>query len=248
MTTLCLDFGNTRLKAGLFNDDVFAKEILLPEDGLNGLHEIINEYHPQKSILSSVINHNEAIEKLLAEKTLFHKLTVDTKINFTTPVGKPETIGADRLALVAAAIHFFPGKNNLIISLGSCITYNFINQYTQFLGGSISPGMEMRYKSMHDFTAKLPWITAVPETIGTNYPLVGYDTSTNLLSGVLKGIIYELDGFIDAYSNKYGNFNVLLTGGNSAYFAGQLKNKIFADSNFLYKGLYALSELNNCPT
>ncbi|MEO7263886.1 MAG: type III pantothenate kinase [Ferruginibacter sp.] len=248
MTTLCLDFGNTRLKAGLFIDDVFTKEILLPEDGLNGLREIINEYHPQKSILSSVINHNDAIEKLLADKTQFHKLSVHTKINFTTPVGKPETIGADRLALVAAAIHFFPGKNNLIISLGSCITYNFINQYSQFLGGSISPGMEMRYKSMHDFTAKLPWITAVPETIGINYPLVGYDTNTNLLSGVLKGILYELDGFIDAYSNKYGNFNVLLTGGNSAYFAGQLKNKIFADSNFLYKGLYALSELNNCTT
>ena len=248
MTTLCLDFGNTRLKAGLFNDDVFSKEILLQGDGLNGLEEIINEYHPQKAILSSVINHNEAIEKILAEKTLFHKLSVDTKINFTTPVGKPETIGADRLALVAAAIHFFQGKNNLIISLGSCITYNFINQYSQFLGGGISPGLEMRYKSMHDFTAKLPWITAVPETIGTNYPLVGYDTNTNLLSGVIKGILYELDGFIDTYSNKYGNFNVLLTGGNSAYFAGQLKNKIFADSNFLYKGLYALSELNNCPT
>lgn len=248
MTTLCLDFGNTRLKAGLFNDDKFDKEILLQEDGLKELQEILNEYHPQKSILSSVINHNEAIEKLLSENTRFHKLSVDTKINFTIPVSKPGTIGADRLALAAAATHFYPGKNNLVISLGSCITYNFINQYRQFLGGSISPGMEMRYKSMHDFTAKLPWITAVPETIGTNYPLVGYDTSTNLLSGVLKGILYELDGFIDAYSNKYGNFNVLLTGGNSAYFAGQLKNKIFADSNFLYKGLYALSELNNCPT
>ncbi|MEO6406445.1 MAG: type III pantothenate kinase [Ferruginibacter sp.] len=246
MTTLCLDFGNTRLKAALFIQDKFLKEFLLKQDGLEDLIAIIDEYKPTKSILSSVIDHNPAIEELLSNNTSFHKLSIATKINFTTPVGKPESIGADRLALAAAAVHFFPGKNNLIIALGSCITYNFINQYNQFLGGSISPGMELRYKSMHDFTAKLPLITAVPETIGNNYPLVGYDTSTNMISGVLNGIAYELDGFINAYSNRYGNFNVLLTGGNSTYFAGQLKNKIFADCNFLYKGLYALSETNNC--
>ncbi|HMU72155.1 MAG TPA: type III pantothenate kinase, partial [Ferruginibacter sp.] len=136
--------------------------------------------------------------------------------------------------------HFFPGKNNLVIGLGSCITYNFINQYQQFLGGSISPGMEMRFKAMQHFTAKLPLVQK-----DWNYPLIGYDTKTNMQSGVIAGMAFEIDGFINAYAAKYGNFNAVLTGGDTTYFAGQLKNKIFADYNFLFKGLYALSETNN---
>ena len=124
--------------------------------------------------------------------------------------------------------------------MGTCITYNFINQFNQFIGGSISPGMEMRFKAMQVFTAKLPLVQAE-----WNFPLVGYDTKTNMQSGVIGGIAYEMDGFIDEYAQKYGNFNVVLTGGDSAYFARRLKNRIFADSNFLFKGLYALSETNN---
>ena len=243
MTTLCFDFGNTRLKAAVFNNNEFIEEIYLPDDSDETIQSLLNDTKPERSILSSVINHNEGIEKLLAQQTVFHKLSHLTKINFTTPVGKPETIGADRLALMAAAVHFFPKQNNLVISLGSCITYNFLNQYHQFLGGAISPGMDMRFKSMHDFTAKLPLVTA-----DWNFPLIGYDTKTNLQSGVIVGIINEIEGFIEKYGQKYGNFNVVLTGGNSAYFASQLKYRIFADHNFLFKGLYALSETNNCRT
>jgi len=241
MTTLCFDFGNTRLKAAIFENDNFKEELFLSDDKTETILGLLEKYNPQKAILSSVINHNETIEQLLSSKTIFHKLSHNTKINFTTPVGKPETIGADRLALVAAAVHFFPGMNNLVIGLGSCITYNFVNQFHQFLGGSISPGMDMRFKAMNSFTAKLPLVQA-----DWNFPLIGYDTKTNLQSGVIIGISSEIDGFIEKYAQKYGNFNVVLTGGNSAYFASQLKNKIFADYNFLFKGLYALSELNNC--
>lgn len=241
MTTLCFDFGNTRLKAAIFENGNFKEEFFLQDDKTETVQALLDKFHPEKAILSSVINHNEAIETLLSSKTIFHKLSQLTKINFTTPVGKPETIGADRLALVAAAVHFFPGMNNLVIGLGSCITYNFVNQYHQFLGGSISPGMDMRFKAMNSFTAKLPLVQA-----DWNFPLIGYDTKTNLQSGVITGISSEIDGFIEKYAQKYGNFNVVLTGGNSAYFASQLKNKIFADYNFLFKGLYALSELNNC--
>jgi type III pantothenate kinase len=212
----------------------------LPDDQTGTIEKLLSTYKPQKTILSSVIEHNTEIEKLLAAQTVFHKVSHLTKANFTTPVGKSETIGTDRLALAAAAVHFYPGKNNLIIALGSCITYNFINQYHQFIGGSISPGMEMRFKAMQVFTAKLPSVQK-----DWNFPLIGYDTKTNMQSGVIAGIAYEIEGFIDSYANKYGNFNVVLTGGDTGYFAGQLKNKIFADPNFLFKGLYALSETNN---
>jgi type III pantothenate kinase len=238
--TICFDFGNTRMKAAIFENEIFLEELVLPNDETATIEKLLADHNPQKTILSSVIEHNIEIENLLSAKTAFHKLSHLTKANFTTPVGKPESIGADRLALSAAAVHFFPGKNNLVIALGSCITYNFINQYHEFIGGSISPGMEMRFKAMQVFTAKLPLVQK-----DWNYPIIGYDTKTNMQSGVIAGITYEIAGFIEEYTRKYSNFNVVLTGGDTSYFAGQLKNKIFADPYFLFKGLYALSETNN---
>ena len=239
-TTLCFDFGNTRRKVAVFNNDEIHKAIVLKDDSNETIQSLIIEYKPHKSILSSVIDHNPAMEELLISKTRFHKLNHLTRLAFTTPVGKPETIGADRLALTAAAVHFYPTKNNLVIGLGTCITYNFINKYHELVGGGISPGMEMRLKSLSHFTAKLPLIEA-----DSNVPLIGYDTKTNILSGVILGMAYEIDGFINEYAKKFGNFNVLLTGGDIVHLASHLKNKIFADPDLIFKGLYAISEVNN---
>ena len=240
MITLCFDFGNTRLKAGVFTNDSFLEEISFENDSLESISAAVEKYNPDKTILASVVNHDPEIETYLAAKTLFHKLTSQSNFNFKIAAGKPETIGTDRLALMAAACAEFPGKNNLIIGIGTCITYNFINSQSQFLGGAISPGMDMRFKAMHDYTAKLPLVST-----DRNLPLIGYDTKTNLQSGVIFGITNEINGFIEKYKEKFGNFNAVLTGGDAPYFASQLKNKIFADIYFLYKGLYALSELNH---
>jgi type III pantothenate kinase len=240
MTTLCLDFGNTRLKAGVFTNGIFIEEVSFENDSLDTISSVVQKYNPNKTILASVINHDTEIESYLSTKTRFHKLSSSSKLNFTIAVGKSETIGNDRLALMAAACSEFPGKNNLIIGIGTCITYNFINTASQFLGGSISPGMEMRFKALHDYTAKLPLVSS-----DRNLPLIGYDTKTNLQSGVIFGITNEINGFIEKYNEKYGNFNAVLTGGDAPYFASQFKSRIFADINFLYKGLYALSELNH---
>lgn len=238
--TICLDFGNTRKKAAIFHKSKMKQSVVLADDSVQSIQTILDKFHPKKSILSSVINHNPAIEELLAAQTEFHKLNHLSKLPFTVPVGKPETMGADRLALAAAAVKFFPKKNNLVIGLGTCVTYNFINKYHEFIGGAISPGMEMRLKSMNQFTAKLPLIAA-----DSNVPLIGYDTRTNLLAGAVLGMAKEVDGFIDAYKEKYRNFNVLLTGGDLVYLACHLKSKIFADPELIFKGLYAISEVNN---
>ncbi len=238
--TLCLDFGNTRLKAAIFNDREFMEELVLPDASPATILQLVNRHQPTKSILSSVILHPAEIEELLKEYTLFHKLGHTSQLALTTPVGKPETIGTDRLAMGAAAVDMFPNQHNLAIGLGSCITYNFINNEHEFLGGSISPGMTMRFRSMNEYTALLPMIE--PEH---HFPLVGYDTKTNLLSGVILGMSKEIDGIIDAYSLKYSNFNVLLTGGDMPFFVPHLKNRIFADPNLIFKGLYAISEYNN---
>ncbi len=240
MITLCFDFGNTRLKYAVFDNNVLQRVEVLSGNEPAAMEAVLDQYQPGRSILSSVINHNPAVETLLAKRTAFHKLSHLTQLPFTTPVGKPETIGADRLALSAAAVQLFPGKNNLVIALGTCITYNFINKFHAFIGGGISPGMDMRFKSLNTFTALLPVIKE-----DWNFPLIGYDTRTNILSGVIIGMAKEIDGFIDAYSERYGNFNVLLTGGNCSYFEPHLKNRIFADPDLLFKGLYALSECNN---
>ena len=239
-TTLCFDFGNTRRKVAVFNESELEKVIILKDDADDTIQSLVDKFNPDKSILSSVIDHNPGMEILLAAKTSFHKLSHLTKLAFKTPVGKPETIGADRLALTAAAVHFYPTRNNLVIGLGTCITYNFINKYHELIGGAISPGMEMRLKSLHQFTAKLPLVEA-----DSNVPLIGYDTNTNILSGVILGMVYEIDGFIEEYGKKFGNFNVLLTGGDMVHLGSHLKNKIFADPDLIFKGLYAISEVNN---
>lgn len=240
MVTFCFDFGNTRRKLGVFTNDVIEKVIVLADDSLETMRELIEKYRPERSILSSVINHDPALEEFLAKHTAFHKLNHLTKLSFTTLVGKPETIGADRLALLAAAVRFYPRRNNLIIALGTCITYNFIDKYHRFAGGGISPGMEMRLKALNHYTAKLPIVEA-----DSNVPLIGYDTATNILSGVTLGMVYEIDGFIDEYAKKFDNFNVVLTGGDMVHLGSHLKNKIFADPDLIFKGLYAISELNN---
>jgi type III pantothenate kinase len=239
-TTLCFDFGNTRRKVAVFNNAEIHQGIVLKDDNDETIKALIDEFKPDKSILSSVIDHDPGVETTLSKHTRFHKLNHLTKLAFTTPVGKPETIGADRLALSAAAVHFYPNKHNLIIGLGTCITYNFINKYHEFLGGAISPGLEMRLKALNSYTAKLPLVQA-----DSNVPLIGYDTTTNITSGVILGMVYEMDGFIDEYRKKFDNFNVLLTGGDIVHLASHLKNKIFADPDLIFKGLYAISEVNN---
>jgi type III pantothenate kinase len=239
MTTICIDLGNTRYKLAVFEDAHLKETIILEENVIRHLDDILVRYKPQQSILSSVVHHPPELESLLANRTAYHKLSNDSRLPFTIPVGKPETMGADRLAIAAAAVHIFPGRHNLAIGLGSCITYNFISKSAEFLGGSISPGMEMRFKAMNHFTAKLPLVHG-----DWNVPLIGYDTKTNLQSGVVLGMAKEIDGIIEAYATRYRNFNVLLTGGDIAYFGPHLKSKIFADSDLIFKGLYAISQSN----
>ena len=238
-TTLCFDFGNTRLKCAVFNGDALQQVLVLDNDSDETIQQLIQQFHPAQSILSSVINHNPGVESILAASTAFHRLSYQSRLPVTTPVGKPQDIGADRLALVVAATTFFPGKHNLVVGLGTAITYNFIDKYAQFIGGGISPGLELRLKSLNEHTAKLPLVQK-----NWNFPLVGYDTRTNILSGVILGMACEIDGMISLYQQKYHGLNVILTGGDTLHFASHLKSKPIADPEFLFKGLYAICQYN----
>lgn len=236
--TLCFDFGNSRYKCGVMENGIFKKEIIL-DGSSEKINNLLEEEKPQKTILSSVVMHDEKIEEILAANSQFHKVTYQSKLDISVPSGQEKTVGADRWAMLAAAMTLFPKQHNLIIGLGSCITFNFIDKFNQFLGGAISPGLNMRLKSLQHYTTQLPLVE--PDW---NFPLIGYDTRTNILSGVIGGISKEIDGIIDEYKVKYSKFNVLLTGGDLPFFVSHIKNKIFADPYLIYKGLYFISEKN----
>jgi len=238
-TTLCFDFGNTRLKFAVFTNGELKTVHLLKDDQVETIRASVEKYQPDRTILSSVIEHNPELETLLAAESHFHKLNHHSRVPVSTPVGKPETIGADRLALVVAANHYYPEFNNLVIGLGSAITYNYVNRFRQFVGGSISPGMEMRFKSLELFTARLPLVEP-----HWNFPLIGYDTKTNIQSGVIIGMAKEIDGVIEAYEERYEKLNVMMSGGDAHYFIPLLKKRITTDPDLIFKGLYVISECN----
>lgn len=244
MVTACIDLGNSLHKAAVFTDGSLSGEFVFSEDLILDGRRFIEKFNPDRIILASVADHPQAFEDLLSAKASLHKLSILSRLNFKIEAENPQTIGADRLALAAAAVDRAPGVHNLVIAMGSCITYNFIDRDRRFLGGAISPGLSMRFRSLHQHTAKLPLITFETDRADGEVPLLGSDTRTNILSGVINGIAFELEGMISAYRQRYAGLNIQLTGGNAGYFAGQLKNGIFADSNLLFKGLYVLSGIN----
>lgn len=231
----CLDFGNTRKKIGYFQGEKLINEIVLREDYVAHISELLERHQPASAILSSVVNHDEALENLLKEKTKFVLLDHTTPLPFLNAYGSPATLGNDRLALVAGLREFYPNKNGLVISIGTCITYNFLAANNTFRGGAISPGLHMRLKSMHEFTDQLPLVT------DQGYDaILGFDTETSLRSGAANGMAAEIDGMIERYADEYGEINAVLTGGDTRYFARRLKKEIFADQYFTLKGLYAI--------
>ncbi|MBK7763008.1 MAG: type III pantothenate kinase [Bacteroidetes bacterium] len=238
--SLCLDLGNTNYKAAVFQSDRLVDSFYFKEhEAISKLKELIHMFAPQKSILASVVNHDEGIVQLLKEHTKFLKLDLQTKLPFLNAYGSPETLGPDRLALVAGLSRQFADENSLVISIGTCITYNFLAKNGAFRGGAISPGVEIRLRGMSEYTARLPLISREGHV-----SLLGYDTETSLRSGAINGIASEIDGMIERFEQQYGRINAVLTGGDAPYFENRLKSKIFADKNFLFKGLYAILEHN----
>jgi type III pantothenate kinase len=239
-TSLCLDFGNTICKCAVFtNDSLVNSYFFKEEEAYKEISLLIEKYQPTRAILSSVIIHNNNIDILLNTLPHFILLTSKTPLPFTNNYKTPTTLGNDRLALVAGVQGMYPNQKNLIICLGTCLTYNYIDDNNIFQGGAISPGINLRIKSMHDYTDKLPLI----EKNG-HLGLIGQDTETSLRSGAILGILAEIHGTIELYEKTVGKINAVLTGGDISYFETMIKNKIFANRNVLFNGLYAILNYN----
>jgi type III pantothenate kinase len=183
------------------------------------------------------------------EKTDFLNLDDRLKVDFISHENQfpfenfyatPKTLGIDRMVLASGAVLQFQNQNRLVIDAGTCITYDFINENDEYLGGAISPGLRLRYEALHNFTAKLPLLTLEnPENF------IGNSTTQSIHSGVVNGVINEIDGFINDYKQIYPKFTIILTGGDADFLAKRLKNTIFANSNFLLESLNHLFQYKN---
>jgi type III pantothenate kinase len=230
---LIIDVGNTRIKTAVFEDGkMIHNESLIYESFVSETINIIKKFNCTNAIISSVgaINKSQ-IAKLQAEINLI-ALNYGTKVPFVNKYSTPKTLGVDRIALVSSAISNYPKRNVLIIDAGTCITYDFVNNEGNYYGGAISPGLQMRYKALHVFTEKLPLLEPSEKC-----ELVGNSTETSIHSGVINGVINEIDEIVKQYRKKNTDLTVVLTGGDVNFLANRLKNGIFANPDFLLEGL-----------
>jgi len=239
---LIIDIGNTLVKFAVFQEGELLKKYSVDVDGANEAFNTILKTHSnlRKAIISAVGNTNPELFETIDAHLDVLILSNDLHLPFKNSYKTPDTLGVDRIALASAAVQKFPERNVLVIDAGTCITYDFINAQNEYLGGSISPGISLRYKALHNYTAKLPLLQIeMPKT------LIGNTTANAIHSGVVFGIIKEVDGIIDEYRVKHEDLTVILTGGDVNFLSKQLKNSIFANSNFLLEGLNYILEFNS---
>jgi type III pantothenate kinase len=230
---LAIDVGNTRVKIAVFEKDklvelfVFNKTKILSE-----IKDILKKHEISTGIMSNVASISDSKLKKIKNLVQIHIISSLTEVPFKNLYKTPETLGVDRIALVAGAVSQFSGHNVLVIDAGTCITFDFVNSEGEYIGGAISPGLKMRFNSLNHFTANLPLLEKdeLTDFIGTN-------TKESMNSGVINGVIQEIDGVINQYKKKFLDLTVVLTGGDTNFLAKQLKSSIFANQNLLLHGL-----------
>ncbi|MDN5287348.1 MAG: type pantothenate kinase [Mucilaginibacter sp.] len=246
MTNLVIDIGNTYTKIAVFKLDELLAVVQLETVGTDTLDSFLDNYKIDRAIISSVKTGIEAWQTDLGAKiplTYFNALIRNSIQNHYLT---PDTLGTDRLAAVIGASHMYPGVNSLVINGGTCITYDHIDAGGNYFGGSISPGLNMRYKALNYYTAGLPLIS----TDAAFNAAYGNNTETAIRSGVQSGIKYELMGFIESYKTNNTPLNIILSGGDSIFFDTLLKNSIFApyikiEPYLVLKGLNAAIQKHN---
>lgn len=238
---LIIDVGNTHIKLAVFDVNALVHKEVCGKKLFLDVFESFSEEFPVISacIISSVGTISERQISEVKKKYPLVVLTHQLKFGYSNKYSTPETLGVDRIALMSAAADQFPDRNVLVIDAGSCITYDFMNDKNEYLGGGISPGVEMRYKAMHAFTANLPLLEKeLPAS------MIGDSTKNAMHVGAVAGVLHEIDGFINHYVEKTGNLTVILTGGDAHFLRDSIKNNIFANSNFLLEGLNRILEIN----
>jgi len=240
---LILDLGNSYTKTALFRGEKFFHLSSFKTDDsiLSKIKQIADKQLIKKVILSSVSSEFIELDNFFSENfDFFLKLDVNTKIPIKNIYETSETLGKDRLAAVIAANNIFPNSNVLVFDAGTALTIDFINERNEYIGGSISPGLNMRYKALHHYTKKLPELS-----INNNFDsFIGKNTNDSIITGVQTGILNEVEKYIEKYTERYSDLKVIFTGGDTYFFEKRIKNKIFADPNIVLKGLNIILNYN----
>ena len=238
---LVIDIGNTRTKFSVFN----RGEVLIsvPVDEFLPEHiDVLQNEHPELHhvILAAVKDYSPKLKTALQNKfKQFIELNSNTPLPIENCYKTPETLGKDRIAAAVGGFDLYPDTNLLIIDAGTAITYDILNEKHQYLGGNISPGIEMRFKALHQFTGKLPHISRK-----TFDKLYGTTTEEAILAGVQHGVVFEVDKAIETFKEFYTNLKVIITGGDADFFDKKLKNSFFVNFNLTALGLNRILEYN----
>jgi type III pantothenate kinase len=216
--------------------------ITVPVDELKPEHiGLLKHEYPelQKAILCSVKDYPVALKAELERFEKFIELDENTPLPVKNLYKTPGTLGKDRIAAAVGAFDLYPETSLLIIDAGTAITYDIVNASGEFLGGNISPGIEMRFQALHTFTGKLPLVKRQPFD-----RLFGTTTEEAIVAGVQNGVIFEVDKAIDTFKDFYKNLKVIITGGNAEFFERKLKNSFFVNFNLIALGLNRILEHN----
>ena len=237
---LIVDIGNSRIKIAVFNkDELIYNEVITNDFFVEIAINLIEKFNCKNAIISAVGILNKSEIDQIKAKIKVIELNAATNVPFFNNYATPKTLGVDRIALVAAAVSKYQNQNVLIIDAGTCITFDFVTTSKNYLGGAISPGIEMRYKSLNKFTKRLPLLMREETT-----SLIGTSTETCIHSGVINGVISEIDSIIAKYRKKNKDLTVVLTGGDANFLSNRLKNGIFANPFFLLEGLNTILTFN----
>ncbi|RZJ71601.1 type III pantothenate kinase [Flavobacterium sp.] len=231
---LTIDIGNTRTKGAVFEGNAVLEQFVTPEkEWQNKVSEILDLYPKVDDLVVSSVGKTQ-IEHLenFKNRVKIHFISHESKFPFVNLYETPKTLGIDRMVLSAGAVLQFPKQNRLVIDAGTCVTYDYIDEDDNYLGGAISPGIRLRYEALHEYTARLPLLEReIPSGD------IGNSTAQAIHSGVVNGVVKEIDGFVNSWTSGRSNFIIILTGGDALFLAGQLKNIIFANPNFLLESL-----------
>jgi type III pantothenate kinase len=233
---LVFDVGNTECKFGVFNGGEVELSGRVDEADLNSLAKELHHFSIKRCLISAVAEVPAGIFALIGEAPVL-MLDENTPVPIRNDYKTPRSLGRDRLANACAAAWLFPGLPVLSIDAGTCLKFDFVDAQGAYLGGAISPGLRMRYKALHEGTAALPLLEPAVE-----FPLIGQDTASSIHSGVLNGMISEVEGICQQYKTKFADLQIIVTGGDHRFLLNRLKSSIFAAPSLTLQGLNVILE------
>ncbi len=238
---IVVDIGNSFIKVAVFNKDEIIQQEQFISGQLNILNTIFIQFPNIKDGIISMVGSSDKRTNDLLQSKLKKIILLDesTVLPIDNLYKTKKTLGKDRLAAVVGANYLFPKNNILVIDAGTAITFDFVDSDGKYRGGSISPGLHMRYKALHEFTSNLPLLA--PREY---YSSPAVTTEDSIIAGVQSGMVNEIMGIINEYQEQYPELKIVLTGGDAIFFERILKNSIFVDLNLVLKGLNRILAYN----